>query len=75
MAHQKLRTIKPGTIQPASSTIRAFIKKVNKPRVTIFKGRVRSRINGLTNKFKIPKTIATTIATQKLGNVIPADKI
>ena len=36
----------------------------NNPRVRIFIGRVSMLSSGLRNAFKIPKTSATTIATQ-----------
>jgi len=75
IAHQKLVTIKPGTIQEASSTINALMKKVNNPSVKMLIGRVNNIIKGFIKTFKTPKTIAITTAIHILGTVTPADKI
>lgn len=75
MAHQKETTANPGTIAATSIIIKAFTTKVKRPNVIKLMGKVRIKMRGLTNIFKIPKTIATTVATQKLGKIIPADNI
>ena len=75
IAHQNEATTKPGTIPAASQTIKAFIKKVNNPKVNKLSGSVKRIMNGLTKTFRIPNTIATTTATQNVGIVIPADNI
>lgn len=74
-AHQKDDTANPGTMADANKIIIALITKVKRPRVIKLIGSVKSKIKGLINIFKIPRTIATTVATQKLGIVTPADKI
>lgn len=48
---------KPDIIWAARYKSTAFMTKINSPRVTIVAGRVKKISKGLTNIFKIPKTI------------------
>ena len=64
-AHQKFWTLNPGTIALASIISRAFMTKVNSPRVRTFIGRVRIMRTGFINAFIRPITKAATIAAIK----------
>jgi len=61
-ADQKEEILNPGTIAAVRSTIKVFITRVNKPKVKILIGIVRSSNIGLRTLFSIPKTMATATA-------------
>ena len=56
-AAQKFETSNPRTILEVSQNMRAFIIKVNKPRVRILIGSVSNNKTGLTNALIRPKII------------------
>lgn len=64
-------TLKPGTIFETRIIKRAFITKVNRPRVNIFIGRVRISITGLRKAFIIPNISATTKAVVRVSTLTP----
>lgn len=66
IAHKNPSTLKPGTILAVSIIKRAFITKVNKPKVINVIGRVKIRRIGLITAFIIPNTRAVTSAAVKL---------
>lgn len=55
----------PGTSDDVTKTISALIKKVNNPRVRTVIGKVSNISIGLTKRFKVPKTSATTRAVTR----------
>jgi len=55
----------------ASQNIRALITKVSNPKVKIFIGRVKIKINGRIVALIIPKIAEVRRADQKEENVIP----
>ena len=61
-AHQKLSTVNPGTITPASITSRPLITKIKSPIVKIVMGRVKNMSIGRKIKFIAPSTTARTKA-------------
>lgn len=64
IAHQKLSTVKPGTMALTPNTSNPMITNVNNPNVNRFIGKVMSNNNGKINEFTIPKTTATTSAVK-----------
>jgi len=60
----KLCTLKPVTAFDASKIIKVLMTKVNKPRVKIFKGRVKRSRTGLMKAFKKPKIKETITAVK-----------
>lgn len=62
IATQILLTENPSINLSANNMIKALITNKNKPNVIIVIGNVKITKIGLTNKFKIDKTIATIIA-------------
>ncbi len=66
-AHQKLSTRKEGTIFAASITIKAFMTKINKPKVSTVAGILIKTIMGRTMAFKIARVKATKIPVRKLS--------
>jgi hypothetical protein len=56
---------KPGTNAEVRITMKALMKNVNSPKVTILIGRVRSINIGFINKLRVPSTTATIIAVTK----------
>jgi hypothetical protein len=55
-ADQKSVITKPSTSLEAIMSIKALTTKVNNPRVSILRGRVKRRIMGLRRAFRIPRT-------------------
>lgn len=72
-AHQKLTTLKSGTIQAASIITRAFITNRNRPSVKIVMGIVKIIKIGLTTAFKILNTAATIMASKKEFTCTPGN--
>lgn len=66
IAHQKFWTVNPGTNELVNNIIKPLTIKVNKPRVRIFKGRVKIIRIGLIIVLMIPKMTATVMAVRKL---------
>lgn len=66
-----MATKKPLTIVDANQNIRAFITKVNNPRVKILIGKVRINISGLTTAFISPKIAEVSNAGQKPEKLMP----
>jgi hypothetical protein len=64
IAQPKLSKLNPGTIKETNQLIKPIITRVKRPKVKIFIGKVKIKRMGLIIVFKIPKTIATTIAVQ-----------
>jgi hypothetical protein len=73
-AHQKLATVKPGTIALVRRTSTALITIVNSPRVIMLIGRVKKIISGLTNELISPSTKAATTAAINPSTSIPGSK-
>jgi branched-chain amino acid aminotransferase len=71
MAHKNPSTWKPGTTLLTNKTNSALMTKVNKPKVKILIGKVRSIKIGFNTAFTIPKATATTTAVQKFSTVTP----
>lgn len=63
-AAQNPETVNPGEIKAAKLIIKALITKVNKPKVKMFKGRVKNNITGFTTKFIKDKIITTNRAAK-----------
>jgi hypothetical protein len=70
-AHQKLSTLKSGTIADTSKIRSAFITKVNNPSVRIFTGRVSIRSTGLKKVLTIPINMAVTTVGKIPGTDTP----
>lgn len=73
-AHQKLSTLKFVTIDAVKSISKAFITNVNKPRVKILIGRVRSIKTGFSVALIIPSTNAIRNAVTKFFTWTPGNK-
>jgi hypothetical protein len=65
IAHQKPATPNPGTMYEESMMSRAFMTKVNKPRVKTFIGSVSRTIIGFMKALIAPSTTARISATKK----------
>jgi hypothetical protein len=73
-ADQKPKTSKPGMTPEAIFSMKALIKKVNRPRVKILIGRVKMMTIGLKNAFSMPKMAAAKKAGKKPLTRIPSSK-
>lgn len=73
-AHQKFATTNPETIVEVSSIKKAFITKVNNPKVRILRGNVKNNSSGFKTAFIIPKIKATIKAVVILSILIPDRK-
>lgn len=71
-AHKKPSTLKPGMIISTMIIMKAFIRKVNRPRVRIEIGSVNNMNNGLMKALTSPKITVTVIAVRKLFIETPA---
>ncbi len=72
-AHQKLSTLKPGTILATRRTSNALIMNTDKPSVRTVTGIVRKIRIGRKIMLTIPRTTATIIATMKLSTFTPGN--
>ena len=70
-AHQKFLTVKPDTKRAVNKISDALMTKVNRPRVKILIGRVKSRMIGRIIRLISPKTKAATRAAEKLTTLMP----
>src|SRR3989344_4083255 len=70
-AHQKLSTWKPGTMASTSITSPPMMTKVNRPRVRMLMGNVRTARTGPSTALTAPRTTATMTAVTKLYTVPP----
>lgn len=70
-AELKLFISNPFTIEAVSHNIKAFITRVNKPRVKILIGKVRSRIRGRIKAFIKPNTKTVIKSAQPDAIVMP----
>jgi hypothetical protein len=73
-ADQKPKTSKPGMTPEAIFSIKALIKKVNRPRLNILIGRVKMMMIGLRNAFSMPNMAAAKKAGKKPLTRIPSSK-
>lgn len=70
-AVQKPSTLNPGTIADTIIIIKAFITRVNNPKVRILIGNVRITNKGFMNIFTSPNTKATNNAVRNPDKVTP----
>ena len=70
-ALRKLSTSNPGVIKPAKLNKKAFITKVNNPKVKILIGKVTKTKTGFIKTLIIAMIIATTNAFQNPSTDIP----
>lgn len=70
-AHQKLSTMNPGTIDPASIMTMALITSKNKPNVTTVSGIVKITKRGLTVAFSMEIITATMKEVIKASKLLP----
>lgn len=73
-ADQKPSTWNPGTNVATKYTIKAFMTKVNRPKVSNVAGRVRMKSIGFRKVFTSPNTTDTMIAVRKLSTVTPDNR-
>jgi len=71
IAHQKLETQNPGTMEEASKTSIALMTSVKRPRVKMFMGSVRKIRIGFKIALIAPSTTAKTKAITKLSTKTP----
>ena len=73
-AHKNPSTLNPGTKFAVKIITKAFITKVNNPKVRILIGRVNIKRIGFTKALITPNTTAATKAAVKLETVTPGSK-
>ena len=74
-AHQKPFTVKPSTRLSANIIKKVLITKVNKPRVKMFTGKVKSKINGFKSALIKPNTIDRIKAATNPEMLTPGSNI